>query len=111
MEPHRIIMTSDLCPGDILMLTAAVRELHLAHPGRFITDVRTPVSVRRDHNPNLTTLDTMADPAVTGDSDALSTGSQEECSGRIISYTLTCNTWKKSLAFESQSGCFEETFI
>lgn len=28
-------------PGDIVMLTAAIRDLHLCHKGKFITDVRT----------------------------------------------------------------------
>ena len=37
----RLILKSFQSPGDIVMLTAAVRDLHAAYPGRFQTDVRT----------------------------------------------------------------------
>ena len=43
--------------GDIITLTAAVRDLHLTHPGRFLTAVRTSCSPLWDHNPYLTDLD------------------------------------------------------
>ena len=33
------------------MLTAAVRDLHLAHPGSFLTDVRTPCKQLWENNP------------------------------------------------------------
>jgi ADP-heptose:LPS heptosyltransferase len=39
------------------MLTAAVRDLHRAHPGEFITDVRTSCPALWEHNPYLTPLD------------------------------------------------------
>ena len=39
------------------MLTAAVRDLHRAYPGEFVTDVRTPFPDLWAHNPHLTTLD------------------------------------------------------
>jgi hypothetical protein len=42
--------------GDITLLTAAVRELHLAHRERFLTDVRTPFDDLWLHNPHLTPL-------------------------------------------------------
>ncbi len=42
--------------GDITLLTAAVRELHRAHPGRFLTDVRTPFDELWLHNPHITPL-------------------------------------------------------
>src|SRR4051812_281401 len=38
------------------MMTAAVRDLHLAHPGRFLTDVRTPAGHLWENNPYLTRL-------------------------------------------------------
>jgi len=42
MNEHRkIILKSGLCPGDILMMTAAIRDLHKSCPNQFITDVRT----------------------------------------------------------------------
>lgn len=39
------------------MLTAAVRDLHRAWPGEFLTDVRTPCPGLWEHNPHLTPLD------------------------------------------------------
>lgn len=38
---QRLILECDLCPGDVVMLTAAVRELHRQYPGQYVTDVRT----------------------------------------------------------------------
>jgi hypothetical protein len=38
------------------MMTAAVRDLHLAHPGQFVTDVRTPARQLWENNPYLTPL-------------------------------------------------------
>lgn len=37
----RIIFKNFQSPGDIVMLTAAVRDLHKCYPGKFLTDVRT----------------------------------------------------------------------
>jgi ADP-heptose:LPS heptosyltransferase len=54
--PRRLILVSKLSPGDILMLTAAVRDLHLSHPGKFITDVETSVPQLWENNPNITKL-------------------------------------------------------
>jgi ADP-heptose:LPS heptosyltransferase len=45
------------------MLTAAVRDLHRAHPGEFLTDVRTSCPALWEHNPYLTPLDE-SDPEV-----------------------------------------------
>ena len=38
------------------MLTAAVRDLHRLHPGRFLTDVRSSCPELWEHNPHLTPL-------------------------------------------------------
>ena len=38
------------------MLTAAVRDLHRCHPGRFLTDVRTSCPELWENNPHLTSL-------------------------------------------------------
>jgi Glycosyltransferase family 9 (heptosyltransferase) len=62
--PRDLILTCELSPGDIVMMTAAVRDLHLAHPGRFRTDVRTSAGAIWENNPHITPLDE-ADPAVT----------------------------------------------
>lgn len=61
---NRLILTSHQSPGDIVMLTAAVRELHTAYPGRFQTDVRTSADAIFENNPYLTPLD-QHDPEVT----------------------------------------------
>ncbi len=46
-----------MSPGDVLMLTATVRDLHCSHPGRFITDVRTPFPELWQDNPYISKLD------------------------------------------------------
>lgn len=53
---RKLIFKNFLSPGDIVMLTAAVRDLHLSHPKRFQTDVRTPYPALWEHNPYLTKL-------------------------------------------------------
>ena len=62
-RPERIILRSLLSPGDTMMLTAAVRDLHRQHPGCFLTDVRTAASQLWENNPHITKLDE-ADPEV-----------------------------------------------
>jgi FkbM family methyltransferase len=52
----KLILRSFQCPGDVLMLTAAVRDLHRAHPGRFQTDVRTSADALWENNPYLARL-------------------------------------------------------
>ena len=54
--PRRVILRNFQSPGDIVMLTAAVRDLHRAHPGEFLTDVRTSCPDLWLHNPHLTPL-------------------------------------------------------
>jgi ADP-heptose:LPS heptosyltransferase len=60
---RKLILTNFQSPGDIVMLTAAVRDLHRCHPGEFLTDVRTPCPALWEHNPHLTPLDER-DPGV-----------------------------------------------
>jgi ADP-heptose:LPS heptosyltransferase len=55
-EKSKLILRNFQSPGDILMLTAAVRDLHACYPGRFVTDVRTPCPELWLHNPHLTPL-------------------------------------------------------
>ena len=38
---RKLILRNFQSPGDIVMLTGAVRDLHRAHPGEFQIDVRT----------------------------------------------------------------------
>src|SRR5262245_6241715 len=47
-----------LSPADVVMLTAAIRDMHRAYPGRFLTDVRTSCPALWEHNPHLTPLRT-----------------------------------------------------
>ena len=39
---RKLILRNFQSPGDIVMLTAAVRDLHKCCPGQYLTDVRTP---------------------------------------------------------------------
>ncbi len=52
----RLILRNHQSPGDIVMLTAAVRDLHRNHPEKFLTDVRTPCPHLWENNPHLTKL-------------------------------------------------------
>jgi hypothetical protein len=53
---NKLILVNHQAPGDILMLTAAVRDLHLSHPKIFVTDVDTPFSQLWENNPYITKL-------------------------------------------------------
>lgn len=55
-EPIKLILRNRLSPGDIVMLTAALRDLHKCNPGRFLTDVRTTAGELWEHNPYITPL-------------------------------------------------------
>lgn len=53
---RRLILENYQSPEDVLMLTAAVRDLHLAYPRQFQTDVRTSAAGLWENNPLLTKL-------------------------------------------------------
>jgi ADP-heptose:LPS heptosyltransferase len=53
---RKLVLKNTQSPGDIVMLTAAVRDLHRAHPGEFLVDVRTSCPDLWLNNPNLTAL-------------------------------------------------------
>ena len=53
---RKLILRNFQSAGDIVMLTAAVRDLHRSHPGEFLTDARTPFPDLWAHNPHLTPL-------------------------------------------------------
>jgi ADP-heptose:LPS heptosyltransferase len=53
----KLILRNFLSPGDIVMLTAAIRDLHKHYPDQFVTDVRTSCPELWDNNPYLTALD------------------------------------------------------
>ncbi len=52
----KLILKNFLAPCDLVMLTAAVRDLHLCRPGQFLTDVQTSCPQLWEHNPHLTRL-------------------------------------------------------
>ena len=52
----RLVIRNHQSPGDVVMLTAAVRDLHQNHKGKFITDVRTPCPHLWENNPYLSRL-------------------------------------------------------
>jgi ADP-heptose:LPS heptosyltransferase len=58
----KLLLQNDQEPGDILMLTAAVRDLHLSHPGQFKTAVKTPWPELWLHNPFVIPLEQMGEP-------------------------------------------------
>src|SRR5882724_5080500 len=47
----RLLLRNHQSPGDVLMLTAAVRDLHRAHPSRFLTAVDTSCPALWENNP------------------------------------------------------------
>jgi glycosyltransferase involved in cell wall biosynthesis len=57
---RKLILKNHLCPGDVVTLTAAVRDLHRCYPRQFVTDVRTPFPAIWQHNPYITPLDEKA---------------------------------------------------
>ena len=54
---QKLILVNYQSPGDVVMLTAAVRDLHRCHPNQFLTDVRTDCPELWENNPYLTRLD------------------------------------------------------
>src|SRR5262245_30510076 len=60
---QQLILKCHYSLGDIVMLTAAVRDLHESYPDRFATDVRTSCTELWENNPYLTALDE-GDPKV-----------------------------------------------
>ena len=54
---QKLRLHSNQSPGDILMLTATVRDLQRAHPGKFLIDVQTSAGAIWENNPYLTKFD------------------------------------------------------
>jgi ADP-heptose:LPS heptosyltransferase len=54
---RKLILTNFQSPGDLVMLTAAIRDLHQCYPNQFITDVRTSNPELWENNPYLTPLE------------------------------------------------------
>jgi hypothetical protein len=62
-RPRKIILHNYQSPGDVMMLTATVRDLHAAYPGKFLTGVDTSCKELWENNPLVTKLD-KKDPEV-----------------------------------------------
>ncbi len=60
---QKLILINYQSPGDLVMLTAALRDLHKCYPNQFLTDVRTGSPELWENNPYITPLDT-DDPEV-----------------------------------------------
>lgn len=54
--PIKLFISQHQSPGDILMLTRAVADLHRTYPGKFITCMRTPAAELWEHNPHHTPI-------------------------------------------------------
>ncbi len=52
----KLVFTQKRAPGDVIVSTAVIRDLHLCYPGQFITDVRTSCLELWENNPCLTPL-------------------------------------------------------
>jgi len=53
MGKEKLLLTTQLSAGDIVTMTAAVRDLHRACPGKYLVNVDTNVSEVWDNNPYL----------------------------------------------------------
>ena len=55
----KIIFSNPLAPGDILISTSAIRDLHKAYPGEYLTDIRVPTGCEQifENSPYITKLD------------------------------------------------------
>lgn len=66
-ESRKLILRNFQSPGDMVMLLFAVTSLHRAHPGKYVTDVRSPapgvfesnplIQRLRDNDPGVTIID------------------------------------------------------
>ncbi len=54
---RKLLLKNRLSLGDIVLLTAAVRDLHWCYPKRFVTGVRTSCMALWENNPHATALD------------------------------------------------------
>lgn len=52
--PERILLTHQRSPGDIVCMTAVVRDLDASHPGRFAIHIKSDCPELWEHNPHLT---------------------------------------------------------
>jgi hypothetical protein len=53
---QKLILHSGQCPGDVVVMSAALRELHRQYPNQYQTDVRTCAPAIWEHNPYITPI-------------------------------------------------------
>ena len=56
-EPQKLVLVQKQSPGDIMMATIALRDLHAMYPGEYITDMRTPCQEIFQNNPYVTPIE------------------------------------------------------
>lgn len=52
-EPRRLLLVNECCPGDVLVMSAAIESLHAAYPGEFITAYDGTAPEIFEHNPHV----------------------------------------------------------
>ena len=62
-KPKKLILMNNQSPGDLVVLSAALRDLHRSYPGQFLTDIRSNCPEIFENNPYLTPLQ-IDDPEV-----------------------------------------------
>ncbi len=60
---RKLVLHNNQAPGDLVVLTATLRDLHRTYPGEFLTDIRCHGPEVFWHNPHITPLN-LADPDV-----------------------------------------------
>jgi ADP-heptose:LPS heptosyltransferase len=55
--PTKLIIRHLISAGDILMTSAVIRDIHRAHPGRYLTDVRVSYPAIFENSPYITRID------------------------------------------------------
>jgi ADP-heptose:LPS heptosyltransferase len=55
-KKRKLLLINTLSPGDVMAMTASIRDLHRAYPNEFITDVFTSAMDIWQHNPYITKL-------------------------------------------------------
>lgn len=55
----KLILENPLAPGDIVVSTCAIRDLHKAYPGEYLTDIRVPTGCEQifENNPYITKIE------------------------------------------------------
>lgn len=55
-DPVKLLLLNRLALGDNIVMTNAIRDLHKAYPGQYLTDVRSPCEDVYKYNPYITKL-------------------------------------------------------